>query len=61
MLTIHAGSLAIGFISGFVFYIMVSIIAALIVAKNMENKTEKNDSLYQKKLREAGYESDVFE
>ena len=61
LLNIHAGSLALGFITGLIFYVVVAVIAAMVVAKNMEEKDDRNQDLYLKKLHEAGYTEDIFE
>lgn len=61
LLSIHAGSLAIGIIAGFVIYITFCIIAAIFFTKNWDKQVEDNDSLYENKLHEAGYTEDIFE
>ena len=61
MLTIDAVSMAIGFATGLFFYIVVAVIAALIVARDQEEKENKNRDIYLKKLKESGYEDNIFE
>lgn len=54
-------SFAVGFLLGLAFYLLVAVIVALLMVNNRDDElSEINNKLYEKKLRDAGYNDDIF-